>query len=466
MTTPSPTRRVRIRFNRHGSPLLSILALAAVLAVGATACGDSQQAGGAPPWAMERPPASVTTAPVQQGSFTVDAHFVGVLEATSAADLYARTSGQIVEVHADSGDRVRAGQLLARIEPDEAEKSLQQARAALRVAEATLSQRQANLEIARATARRTETLFEQDLVSQQDQDSAQADLVGAKAQLELAEAQIAQAKANQAGAQLELDKTRVVAPFDGWVGKRYLDLGALASTNRPVFSVVDLSTIKSTISITEKDAGRIGRGQPATVRTEAFPGKVFEGEVARIASVFDPETNTTEAEVEIDNPEATLKPGMFADVSVTYKTEPTALLVPTSAVVETENEHYVYLVERVSEDSGPRSAAAAPPARASGGGGDGPAPATGPRWVAHRVAVRVLGTGTSARDLSAIEVQTGLQASPSGAGQDGDDVRGLDPGAHVIVLGQQGLADGAAVAITEASGTAAPRAFEEGGKRS
>ncbi len=422
---------------------------------------------------MERPPASVTTAPVRQGSFTVDAHFVGTLEATSAADLYARTSGQIVEVHANSGDKVHAGQLLARIEPDEAEKAVLQSQAALRIAEATLSQRQANLEIAQATARRTRALFDQDLVSQQDQDSAQANLVGAKAQLDLAEAQIAQAEANLSGARLELSKTRVVAPFDGWVGKRYLDLGDLASTNRPVFSVVDLSIIKSTIPITEKDAGRIDRGQPATVRTDAFPGKVFEGHVARIASVFDPETNTTEAEVEVANPEATLKPGMFADVSVTYKTEPTALLVPSSAVVETENEHYVYLVERVAEQDGPRAAASpggTPGASgrmgAAGGAGPGdggaPTPAVGPRWVAHRVPVRVLGTGTSARDLSAIEVQSQLEGGGGATGE----APVLDPGAHVIVLGQEGLADGAAVAITEPSGTAAPRTFEDGSKRS
>jgi len=469
MTTPCPTRRARRCFNPRPLPLLAGLLLVTALSAVTTGCGDSRSAGGPPSWAMQRPPASVTTAPVQQGSFTVDAHFVGVLKATSTADLYARTSGQIVEVHADSGDKVRAGQLLARIEPDEAEKAVQQAKAALRIAEATLSQRQANLQIAQATARRTQTLFAQDLVAQQDEDSAQADLVGAKAQLELAKAQIAQAQANLSGARLELQKTRVVAPFDGWVGKRYLDLGDFASTNRPVFSVVDLSTIKTTISITEKDAGRIDRGQPATLRTEAFPDRVFEGQVARIASVFDPETNTTDAEVEIANPEATLKPGMFADVSVTYKTEPTALLVPTSAVVETENEHFVYIVERAAESDGPLAAAApasgGPPAS---GGEDSPGAGAGPRWIAHKVPVRVLGTGTSARDLSAIEVQTQLEgraASTGGTGATGATAA-LDPGAHVIVLGQEGLADGAPVAITEASGTAAPRNFEDGGKRS
>jgi RND family efflux transporter MFP subunit len=444
-------------------PQALAVATAGLVSLLIVAVGCGGDSGGSSAWSgngFSRPAATVTAEAIRQGSFAVEAQFVGVLEATSAADLFARTSGQIVEVSADSGDRVRAGQLLARIEPDEAEKAVEQARAALRIAEATLSQREANLEIARATAERTEALYDQDLVSQQDQDAARADLVGARAQLELAEAQIEQAKANLSAARLDLEKTRVIAPFDGYVGKRYLDLGDLASTNRPVFSVVDLSTIETTISITEKDASHITRGQPATVRTEAFPGRVFEGQVARIASVFDPDTNTTEAEVEVANPEALLKPGMFADVAVTYRTEPTALLVPSSAVIETETEQYVYMVERApdggsgAEGGGPRNAAA--PGRA-GGDPTGAGGSTGPSWIARRVPVRILGTGAETRSLTAVEVQLD---DPTGVGAE------LVPGAKVIVLGHETLSDGAPVALTEGTGAASPRDFEGGEKRS
>jgi len=419
------------------------------------ACGgDSGSSGRPQAWTMSRPPATVTTAAVQQGAFTVDARFVGVLDATSAADLYARTSGQIVEVFADSGDPVREGQILARIEPDEAEKAVRQARAALRIAEATLSQREANLEIARATARRTQALYKQDLISEQDEDAARANLVGAEAQLELAQAQIEQAQVNLASAELELKKTRVVAPFDGWVGKRYLDLGDLATTNRPVFSVVDLSVIETTISITEKDAARILRGQPATIETEAFPGRVFDGQVARIASVFDPDTNTTEAEVEVTNPEALLKPGMFADVVVTYRTEPTALLVPSSAVIETDTDRYIYLAEPAPAggEAGPRTAAGGP----TGGGEMARQAPQEAGWVARRVPVRILGSGSRsetdrALDLTAIEVVEG---------------QALSAGAQVIVLGQEALSDGAPVAVTGSTGASAPRTIDRGEKRS
>lgn len=408
-------------------PAVLVTVSATLLAAG---CGDDEGAAMGPGgWGGSgRPAAVVTTATVEQGAFTVDAHFVGSLEATSAADLYARTSGPIVEVRADTGEAVRAGQLLARIQPDEAEQQVEQARAALRIAEATLSQRQANLEVARATARRTEALYQQDLVSQQDYDAVQAELVGARAQLELAQAQIAQAEANLSAARLELEKTRLVAPFDGWVGKRFLDLGDFAATNRPVFSIVDLSVIETTISITEKDAARVHVGQPARVTTQGFPGRVFEGRIARMASVFDPQTNTTEAEIEIANEDGLLKPGMFGNVSVTYRTEPTALLVPASAVVEGETESHVFVAERVEGDgaAGPR------PARADG---EASTP-DGPRWVARRVPVQVVGTGSGGRAAIEVEGDAGL----------------LGSGTQVVVLGQQGLTDGAPLVLSELGG--------------
>lgn len=397
------------------------------LALLAAGCGGGDAAGPSGPggWGGARPPAVVTTAPVEQGAFAVDAHFVGSLEATTTADLYARTSGPIVEMRADSGEPVRAGQLLARIQPDEAQQQVEQAQAALRIAEATLSQRQANLEVAQATARRTETLFQQDLVSQQDYDAVQAELVGARAQLELARAQIAQAQANLSGARLELDKTRLVAPFDGWVGRRYLDLGDFAATNRPVFSIVDLSVIETTIPVTEADAARVRVGQPARVRAAAYPGREFEGRIVRMASVFDPQTNTTEAEIEIDNPGALLKPGMLADVSVTYRTEPTALLVPASAVVEGETESHVFVAERHEAEPRP----------------EGEAPATaGPQWVARKVPVRVVGTGSGGRAAVEAELDAGV----------------LGTGARVVVLGQQALSDGAPIVLGEPATGGAP----------
>jgi multidrug efflux pump subunit AcrA (membrane-fusion protein) len=161
---------------------------------------------------------------------------------------------------------------------------------------------------------------------------------------------------------------------------------------------------------------------------------VFEGQVVRMASVFDPQTNTTEAEIEIDNPDAALKPGMFGAVSVTYRTEPTALLVPASAVVEGETESHVFVAERAPE-AGAGTGAGRAEGRAEGEPGGAP---VAPRWVARRVAVQVVGTGSGGR--SAIE--------PTAAGEL------LGSGTRVVVLGQQTLTDGASIVVDEPAAAA------------
>jgi membrane fusion protein (multidrug efflux system) len=175
---------------------------------------------------------------------------------------------------------------------------------------------------------------------------------------------------------------------------------------------------------------RVRPGQRAVVASEAFPGAEFEGRVAHIASVFDPNTNTTEAEVEIKNPDYRLKPGMFANVAVTFRTEPTALLVPKAALVEDERETYLFVAERVvPRPEGPsegRPAEGGPRA----GGPDGP-PA-GPSWTAKRVAVRRIGTGSEERHRGSVAVEGDLRA-----------------GQPVITLGQQDLRDGSPVRIAE-----------------
>jgi RND family efflux transporter MFP subunit len=411
---------------------LAVLALAAVyFLVFARDSADSGARGGPPGMGGMGgfgAPALVEAAPVGRGAFQLWAEFVGTLRARAQADLYAKTSGQVVEVLADTGDRVRAGQLLARIDAAEQRERFDQLQAAVAMAEATLAQRRAEHEIARTTAARTESLFAQQLVALQQHEASQAELKGAEAQVAVARAAVAQARANLAAGQVEIEKTRIVAPFDGWVGKRHLDLGAFAAGNQPVFTVVDLSTIKTTVPLTEKDAGQVRVGQPAVVTVEAVPGTEFEARVARLSSLFDPRTNTTEAEVEISNPDGRLKPGMFATVAIALATAPDALLVPRTAVLQGEIGAYVFVV----------APAPAEPAEAGEGEGGPEAAAPGAPedtaqapFVVKRVPVQKLGTGAGAeRHLAAV------------AGR-------LTPGQKVVVLGHEELRDGAEVRVTE-----------------
>ncbi|MBW3672222.1 MAG: efflux RND transporter periplasmic adaptor subunit, partial [Acidobacteria bacterium] len=245
-------------------------------------------------------------------------------------------------------------------------------------------------------------LYDQQLVSDSDFDAAQAQKMTAISQVELAKAQIAQAEANLRGALLQLGQTRIVAPFDGFIGKRHLDLGAYATTNRPIFSIVDLSRIRTTIAIPAVAATHIEQGQTARVEVDALPGEVFNGEVSRISSVFDPQTNTVEAEVEIANENGVLKPGMFANVAVAYRTEPTALLVPAAAVVRNDREEWIFVAEPSGDDD---------------------------VLTARRVPVSATQPGFGTDERVAVESLEGE----------------LRPGMKIVVLGQESLREGAPV---------------------
>lgn len=385
-----------------------VICATALLSLLFLACQGETRAQGGPQGG--RSPAVVSLAAVQQGAFEVEVSFVGRLRAESAAELYARTDGPIVAVHAGSGDAVRRGQLLAQIDPSDAQQGMEQSRAALRMAEATLEQRRANLQVARSTAERTENLFSEKLVSQSDFDVARAELITASSQLELARAQIQQAQANLGAARLELEKTRIVAPFDGYIGKRHLDLGAYATTNRAIFSIVDLSTIRTTIAIPAQNAAHIRPGQTASVTADVIPGKAFQGTVSRVSSVFDPETDTVEAEVEVANSEGELKPGMYATVHVAFRTEPSALLVPASAVVRNEQEEWLFVAE--------------------------PDPTEGAEGlIARRVSVNAVSSSNKSVEVVAVQSLEGR----------------LEPGMHVIVLGHQALTDGSPVTTVRAT---------------
>ncbi|HEX6201903.1 MAG TPA: efflux RND transporter periplasmic adaptor subunit [Thermoanaerobaculia bacterium] len=410
---------------------VAVLAVAGVVTFGLWRSGGDGAAGqaGMPPGAMGgmRGPTVVTVGEVVRGPFTPETAYVGTLAADSEADVAVRSAGPLVEVTAEVGDRVRRGQVLARIDAADERERIDQAQANLEMAQATLAQRRAALGIAETTAGRTAALFEQSLVPRQQLDAIEAEVAGARAAVDVAAAQVAQARAALSAARVALEQTLVVAPFDGVVGRRYLDLGAFASQNDPVFQVADLSTIRVTVSLPETQAARVESGLPAIVELRSLPGETFRGRVARVSDVLDPRSNTAEAQVELTNPDGRLKPGMFAQVTIALPGEAEALLVPAEAVVEADGRHWVYVVEEARE-----AAAGGPPGAAPAAG---PPAGDGPGRVARRRPVELLGRADGRRAV------TGELAA----------------GERVITLGHEGLADGAAV---ELAGTRPAREAE------
>jgi RND family efflux transporter MFP subunit len=309
-------------------------------------------------------------------AFTAD-----ILPAQQAA-IFSKVSGYIRRIHADRGDFVNAGQLLAEIDDLELRAVVDQARAALQTGEAgfevarstlegnraNLENQQANLTKARAVAdndarqaERMKKLFERGLVAATDfenarttAESSRAGVQAADAQLRVAEVQIAtaQSQVRLAQAQIQsyraalqlaetnLANTRLLAPFSGYVSQRNLDPGAAVSaqsagTNTAsvgILTLQDIQTVKVQMEVPERNIARVKVGSQVRLTVDPYQGETFAGSVARVVHNLDPRTRTMGVEVEIPNPAGRLKPGMFARVEVLVETRPGALTIPSEAL--------------------------------------------------------------------------------------------------------------------------------------
>jgi membrane fusion protein (multidrug efflux system) len=222
----------------------------------------------------------------------------------------------MVQLLAEEGDQVKAGQVLARLDGDKVR--LEAARQL-----ATVHKLENNY-------RRSRELSERKLVSAESADQIKYDLESARAAYELAK--------------LELSYTNITAPIDGVVAQRMVKPGNLIALNAPVFRIVNNSHLEGVLNAPEREMGRLKIGLPLRMVVDAVPGKVFEGKVDRIAPVMDSSSGTFRVVCAFENfPE--LRPGMFGRIEVVYDQRTDALTVPRIALLEDEGEPAVYVID-------------------------------------------------------------------------------------------------------------------------
>ncbi len=317
---------------------------------GARGGGQSAQGGGGfgMPGGGFRPPMTVEVARVARGKVSVILTVVGNLIGEQTVDVVPRTGGRITAMNVKMGDPVRRGQIIAKVEDREIVEQVRQAEASQQVGEATIRQRDADLNLAQTNVERSRNLYARQLLPKQTLDDAEARYTSAVAALDLSRAQLAQSAARLEELRINLGNTNVVSPVNGFVGVRYLDVGAFASNNQPVVSVVDISSLRLVANVVEKDLRAVSVGDPAQVEVDAYPGEKFAGRIARLAPVLDPATRTASMEVEIPNRGNKLKPGMYARVDLTVEDKSNALIIPKISLIDSQGERGVY---QPSEDN-------------------------------------------------------------------------------------------------------------------
>ncbi len=296
------------------------------------------------------PVLAVEVGEVRRGSVEEQISAVGSLIARRTVDVAPKISGRVERVLVQVGDRVKRGQLIAQLDARALEEEVREAEAGIKVAEATLKGKQAELVDLSRKVERAKRLFEKRFVSRQELDTLDSERNAAAAQVDLARAQIVQVKARLANTKLQLSEAQLKAPFSAFVDKRLVDPGAMVSSGTPIAGLVDINRVKVIIPVVEKTYPKISVGQRVIVTCDAFSGQRFEGKVVRLAPVLSQETRTGEVEIEVDNPNAQLKPGMFARVEITIGQRRDVLLVPEGALVKTPSGHGVFRVEVRNDD--------------------------------------------------------------------------------------------------------------------
>ncbi len=257
-----------------------------------------------------------------------------------------KVSGRVVEITKRIGDWVSAGETIARLDDAEYQQAVLEARANLKIALASLDEAVSQMELAKQERNRVSSLQEKGIASPSELDVAATDYDAQKSRLELARAQVQQREAALKSAEIRLSYTVLTATEPGFVGERYVDEGALLSPNASLVSIVGIDRVIVQATIIERDYGQIAAGQSARVTVDAFPREAFEGKVARIAPVLEEASRVAKMEVEVDNREHRLKPGMFATITVVLQEKIARQVIPSDAIVKKDGKEGVFVVEK------------------------------------------------------------------------------------------------------------------------
>jgi RND family efflux transporter MFP subunit len=262
---------------------------------------------------------TVRTAPVHASGSTMTVTWPGATEAFEQANIYARASGYISRRTVDIGSRVTAGQLLVEITAPEVEHQIAQAEGTLAQVQASLQQAQANRDLAQVTWSRDSKLVQQGWATQQQGDTDRLTLRAQEAAVAVATANITAQNAQLRVLSQQKNYQSVVAPFDGVITQRNVDIGALvqadAASGTFLFTLMQSDTIRIQLYVPQDEAFGLGPGIAAMVRVPEMPGRDFSGTVTRIADALQPDSRTLLTEIDVPNPDHALSPGVYCTLN-------------------------------------------------------------------------------------------------------------------------------------------------------
>ena len=332
----------------------------------AASCAPQAAPGAAPRGDGTKRAAPVEVAEIQIGPLTERRVFTGTLEASAEVVVAPRVAGNVERLPVDIGDPVENGQVIAWIDDDELVQAVAQAEADLAVGKASLEEAEASASLATRVLARQVQLQKDGIASSAELESAEAADAASRAMVAVAKARVVRSEAALETARVRLGQTRIVAEWeptaaapggreagDGvgstegpsrFIAERFVDVGSIVNSSTPLVSLVALDPIIAVVFVPERDFSRLAVDQRATFTTDAYPGQSFSGRVARIAPVFRRSTRQVRVELEVQNADLRLRPGMFVRATLELDHADEATIVPVDALITREGIEGVFVL--------------------------------------------------------------------------------------------------------------------------
>lgn len=274
-------------------------------------------------------PLAVTTASVKQIQKPNTLQLTGTVEGLTSAIISSRFAGKVDQVFVEDGQAVQKGATLLTLDTVELAN-------AVRIAQNNIRQTEANFNTAQADYQRYDNLFAKNAVTKQQLESAQARMITSRTEVD-------NAYANLNNAQKQIADGSILSPVSGVVANKAANIGQVVSPGVTLLTVEQIDQIYVVVNVEQKDIAAAKLGAAVAVAVDAYPGQAFKGTVAVINPVAGSESRMFRVKIKVDNPEQLLKPGMFAQATLTSGEPKTVLAIPRTAMMTQKGLYYVYV---------------------------------------------------------------------------------------------------------------------------
>jgi RND family efflux transporter MFP subunit len=258
----------------------------------------------------------VSVVAVRKQKLASNISLAGTINASNDVNVLSETQGSVRKVHLKVGDIVKAGTVLVEVEDD--------------IPRSNLTTAEISFQKAKRDFERSETLFQENSISRAQLDAGRLAMQAAENQLEIA--------------QRQLENSKIKTPITGTVNARLVDVGTMVHPGMPVANIVDITTLKVRVNVSEQEAFRLKPGDPVDISTDVYPGQKFQARVDNIASKSD-EAHTYPVEIKLVNSARfPLRAGMFCRIAFTSITATDALAIPRVALVGSVKNAEVFVV--------------------------------------------------------------------------------------------------------------------------